>query len=152
RRRRRRSSGGRIRREGGWTSGSCRWSPRPAGHYGGRPPAPQDRLLQASGDHFVTPARDYRAPFRQRAEESGMGDTALAERPITRRDRTLRRLGLVVPVYNEESAIAPFHAAVSKILDTLDCGAEILFVDDGSRDATRRTIRELGLRDPRVRL
>ncbi|MFD1787506.1 glycosyltransferase family 2 protein [Sphingomonas floccifaciens] len=47
-------------------------------------------------------------------------------------------LSLIVPVQDEEAAIAPFVARVVPILDALaaDEGWEILFVDDGSTDAT----------------
>jgi hypothetical protein len=51
-------------------------------------------------------------------------------------------LSLIVPVKDEEAAIEPFLARVSPILERLlpdDGGAarwEILFVDDGSTDAT----------------
>jgi glycosyltransferase involved in cell wall biosynthesis len=62
-------------------------------------------------------------------------------------------LSVVVPVKNEESAIVPFVERVSTILDGIaaDGGWEILFVDDGSTDATLGAIVAANLQDSRVR-
>ncbi len=64
-------------------------------------------------------------------------------------------LSIIVPVKDEEAGIAPFVARVAPILDALDDPAahawEILFVDDGSTDATLPAILAANARDPRVR-
>jgi polyisoprenyl-phosphate glycosyltransferase len=64
-------------------------------------------------------------------------------------------LTILVPVMNEEDAIAPFIARVVPILNGLDDPAaqawEILFVDDGSTDATLPAIIAANVRDPRIR-
>jgi glycosyltransferase involved in cell wall biosynthesis len=66
-------------------------------------------------------------------------------------------LSLIAPVKDEEEAIAPFLARVAPILDGLFAGAgpegawEILFVDDGSEDATLAAILQAHQSDPRVR-
>lgn len=64
-------------------------------------------------------------------------------------------LSVIVPVKDEEAGIAPFVARVAPILDALDDPAakawEILFVDDGSTDATLPAILAANARDPRVR-
>ena len=61
-------------------------------------------------------------------------------------------LSLVVPVFNEESAIPVFLERVGPILDGLGLHSEIVFVDDGSTDATAAVLRELQGRDARIRL
>ena len=58
---------------------------------------------------------------------------------------------LVVPVKNEELAIVPFLAAIDRDLASLTATLEILFVDDGSTDATVLRLTEATARDPRVR-
>ncbi len=46
------------------------------------------------------------------------------------------RVSLIVPVYNEVGAIEPFINAVEAATSAVDAELEILFVDDGSSDAT----------------
>jgi len=66
------------------------------------------------------------------------------------------QLSVIVPVKDEEEAVAPFVARVTPVLDALFAGGgapawEILFVDDGSTDATMAAIHAANRRDPRVR-
>ena len=71
-------------------------------------------------------------------------------------DRPARKdfpqLGILVPVYNEAQAIWPFYQALAPVLAKIGGEAEILFVDDGSRDDTREVIRNLRATDGRVHL
>src|SRR4051794_10736083 len=58
-------------------------------------------------------------------------------------------LTVVVPCLDEEENIGPIHAEIAAELAGYD-DLEILFVDDGSTDATLDTIRSLAARDRRV--
>ncbi len=64
-------------------------------------------------------------------------------------------LTILVPVKDEEDTITPFVARVVPILDALDDPAarawEILFVDDGSTDATMPAIIAANAKDNRIR-
>ena len=62
-------------------------------------------------------------------------------------------LSVVVPVKNEEQSIVPFVERVGAILEDVSNGRgwEILFVDDGSTDATLAAIVAANQRDGRVR-
>ena len=64
--------------------------------------------------------------------------------------RTVKRISIVVPVYNEEENIAHFVQSVTTVMEQLPYTYEMLFIDDGSRDRSREILLELGTRDPRV--
>ena len=59
----------------------------------------------------------------------------------------MTELSIIVPCYNEQETIPIYYAAVKKILHTMDVSAEILFVDDGSRDQTFSTLKQLSEKD-----
>lgn len=61
-------------------------------------------------------------------------------------------LSVIVPLYNEEESIDLLYEAISNVVKTLGLDYEILFVDDGSRDATFAKAENLGRRDPRLRV
>lgn len=66
----------------------------------------------------------------------------------TSADRAL--LSIVVPAFNEEEVLGAFHSRVSAVLADLDHGYEIVFVNDGSTDASLDRMLELQARDPNV--
>ena len=61
-------------------------------------------------------------------------------------------LSVVVPVHDEAPSLSVLHAELCEVLDGLERPAEIVFVDDGSTDASADVVRQLMARDPRVRL
>ena len=62
------------------------------------------------------------------------------------------KLSVIVPFYNEEESIGPMRAAIVAAVEPLGIPFEMVFVDDGSRDATALRGEALARRDPRVRL
>ncbi len=63
------------------------------------------------------------------------------------------RLSVVVPCYNEQAVIATTHRRLVDVLAGLPAPDwEVLYVDDGSRDATLTLLRDIQARDPRVRV
>ncbi len=75
------------------------------------------------------------------------------EPQLIKRGVLMPLLSIVVPVKNEEAAIVPFVQRVSTILDEIAINEswEILFVDDGSTDATLAAIAAAHGHDRRVR-
>jgi len=55
-------------------------------------------------------------------------------------------LSIVIPAWNEERTLPATLAALRAAVDALDCGAEILVVDDGSTDATAAIAEREGAR------
>ena len=61
-------------------------------------------------------------------------------------------LSVLMPAYNEEAAIAlAVRDAQQRVLDCVP-GAELVVVNDGSRDGTGRVLDQLGATDPRIRV
>ena len=62
----------------------------------------------------------------------------------------MKRISIVVPVYNEEENIEHFVLSVEAVMEKLPYAYEILFIDDGSRDRSREILLELGKKDTHV--
>jgi len=62
------------------------------------------------------------------------------------------RLSVIVPLYNEEESVRPLYAAIVQALGDIGCTYEMVFVDDGSIDATVEIVREIARIDARLRL
>ena len=60
------------------------------------------------------------------------------------------QLSVVAPCFNEEGVLPEFVKRVGAVLDKVGGSAEIVLVDDGSRDGTWSTIGTAAARDPRV--
>jgi len=62
-------------------------------------------------------------------------------------------LSIVSPAYNEQEVLPPFHAELMRVVETLqdEFDVEVIYVDDGSSDATPAVITGLAARDQRVR-
>jgi dolichol-phosphate mannosyltransferase len=58
---------------------------------------------------------------------------------------------LVIPIYNEQETLPELGRRVLALLDRLDGSAEVVLVDDGSRDASWGLIVELTQRDARFK-
>jgi glycosyltransferase involved in cell wall biosynthesis len=61
-------------------------------------------------------------------------------------------VSVLVPVLNEEATVEELAARVLAVLDGLGKSCEVIFIDDGSTDATARRVRAARERDPRVKL
>ena len=61
-------------------------------------------------------------------------------------------LSVVLPVYNERECLEPLVAELGAALDGLDRTAEIVMVDDGSRDGSFAELVRLAAREPRLRI
>jgi glycosyltransferase involved in cell wall biosynthesis len=57
-----------------------------------------------------------------------------------------------VPLYNEEDSLAPLYDSIRSALSRVDRKAEIIFVDDGSRDNTFAVAERLASKDPHLRV
>jgi dolichol-phosphate mannosyltransferase len=61
-------------------------------------------------------------------------------------------ISVVVPVYNEEGTLPILIPKLTGVLKDLECSYEMIFVDDGSSDGSRRILEEMALRTPFLRI
>jgi polyisoprenyl-phosphate glycosyltransferase len=61
-------------------------------------------------------------------------------------------LSVVVPMYNEAEVIAEMHRRLTAVMATLATPWEVIYVNDGSRDASLRTVELLRETDPHIAL
>ena len=62
------------------------------------------------------------------------------------------KYSIVIPLYNEESGLPVLVERLQEIMDQFDGPAEVVMVDDGSRDGTYELARAAAERDPRFKL
>jgi glycosyltransferase involved in cell wall biosynthesis len=93
------------------------------------------------------------AATRKKAVLTAPPSVADLRSQLVKRGMVAPLLSVIVPVKNEQDGIVPFVNRVGAILDSVaaDSGWEILFVDDGSSDATLAVIVAANQLDPRVR-
>jgi glycosyltransferase involved in cell wall biosynthesis len=65
-------------------------------------------------------------------------------------DRPL--VSVVIPVFNGADLVHTCQAALAPVLDRLEGGAEVIYVDDGSSDGTMDALRAVQSSDARVRI
>ncbi len=61
-------------------------------------------------------------------------------------------ISVLIPVLNEAESVLPLSAQVAQVLDGLQKSFEIIFIDDGSSDATAERVKEAHQADSRVKL
>lgn len=59
-------------------------------------------------------------------------------------------LSVVVPAFNEEDVLEELHKRLAAVLDQIGAIAEIIYINDGSSDATIKLMHKLRAADPRV--
>ncbi|HQU09493.1 MAG TPA: glycosyltransferase family 2 protein [Opitutales bacterium] len=53
------------------------------------------------------------------------------------------KLSVIVPCYNEQAVLLQTHARLTQVLANIGMSYEIIYVDDGSQDETKRLIKQL---------
>lgn len=64
----------------------------------------------------------------------------------------MARYSIIVPAYNEEKSLRLFYDAVTPLMESLQEEYEMIFVNDGSRDATKEILKGLAAEDKRVKV
>ncbi len=74
----------------------------------------------------------------------------LRDQPKNAPSQSAALLSVVVPAYDEASVLETFHRRLAAVLDGLDLASEVVYVNDGSRDATLEILRRLQEGDARI--
>lgn len=64
----------------------------------------------------------------------------------------MKKISIIVSVYNEESALRQFYEEATPIFEALPWDYELLFVNDGSSDGSLTILKELADRDKKVKI
>jgi glycosyltransferase involved in cell wall biosynthesis len=59
-------------------------------------------------------------------------------------------ISIVIPVLNEEQNLVPLHREIDEVLRSTGLQAEMIIIDDGSKDGSWNEVVQLARRDPRV--
>ena len=60
------------------------------------------------------------------------------------------KISLIVPCFNEQEALPLFYDEVTRVLNTMQCQYEVVFVNDGSRDETLPILKGFAEKDEHV--
>jgi len=64
----------------------------------------------------------------------------------------MKKISIVIPAYNEEGNLSIIHGEIKKVfLNLPDYDYEIIYVNDGSRDATQKTLEEISSNCPKLK-
>ncbi len=64
----------------------------------------------------------------------------------------IKKLSIVVSVYNEEAVLDKFYQAIHPVVQSLDSDYELIFVNDGSRDASPAILDRLAMDSDKVKV
>lgn len=64
----------------------------------------------------------------------------------------MKKISIVVPMYNEEEVIEKFYDRIKKVLESLNYEKELIIVNDGSRDKTLELLLALQQKDDTIKI
>jgi len=74
------------------------------------------------------------------------------DRADTERGHGLNVISVVIPIFNEEQNIAPLYRELKAVLGGIGTGYEVIFIDDGSDDASNEVLQGLAKDDKGVKV
>ncbi|MDR1455754.1 MAG: glycosyltransferase family 2 protein [Tannerella sp.] len=64
----------------------------------------------------------------------------------------MEKLSVIIPCYDEEESLSACYRRTREVLNRITCDAEIIYVNDGSRDRTREILDEIAATDAHVKV
>ena len=83
---------------------------------------------------------------------SGNSYLAAAVKSLQHANEPVPELSVVIPVFNEEENIPVLYSRLITVLERIQIAFEIIFIDDGSNDATLAALQNLSAADERVQI
>jgi len=74
------------------------------------------------------------------------------DRTDTERGRGLKRLSVIIPIFNEAQNITPLYRELKNVLEGLRVEHEVIFVDDGSNDGSDEVLQRLAKNDKGIKV
>ena len=96
-------------------------------------------LARLTDSHFVDVSSDNR-------------HLAAGFKSLQNANEALPELSVVIPVFNEEDNVAVLYSRLVTVLERIQIAFEIIFVDDGSNDASLATLQNLSAADERIQI
>jgi glycosyltransferase involved in cell wall biosynthesis len=109
---------------------------------------PADATHPAGATHAAGATSAPPPPDGTPAEGAASPEPALQLAPPTEPDRN-PRISIVIPLYNEEESIPSLYDGLVAAIAHYDQPAEVIIVDDGSRDSSFAQLSAIAARDPR---
>jgi glycosyltransferase involved in cell wall biosynthesis len=74
------------------------------------------------------------------------------DRADTEEENGVKRISVVIPIFNEVEAISPLSRAVKAVMERMKTVYEVIFVDDGSNDGSGDVLQSLAKDDKRIKV
>jgi glycosyltransferase involved in cell wall biosynthesis len=89
----------------------------------------------------------YRKPYYNRRKYYNKYN----KESVPKEKSSFKKLSVIIPLYNEEESVNPLANEIRKALKLVDVAYEIILVDDGSKDNSLSSIKEICKQDKRFR-
>ena len=73
------------------------------------------------------------------------------DRADTERGSGLKAISMVIPIFNEKQNISPLYQELKAVMKGMGVKYEVIFVDDGSDDASNEVMQRLAQDDKRIK-
>ena len=74
------------------------------------------------------------------------------DRENTKRGSGLKAVSVVIPIFNEEGNISPLYQDLKAVMEGMGVKYEVIFIDDGSDDASNEVLQGLAKDDKGVKI
>jgi glycosyltransferase involved in cell wall biosynthesis len=74
------------------------------------------------------------------------------DRANPERGSGLKTISVVIPIFNESENISPLYQGIEAVMEKMGADYEIIFVDDGSDDASNEILQRLAQGDKRIKV